>query len=419
MTLLVAAQLIADSLRLDAPTINERNDIDWLQLVNHADGHTLTPLLYAVWRDRSFLPELPPTIRERMAKAYDDNACRQIGVRAELLEIDSLLTNAGVPHVVLKGWPLVERLYPDPAQRLLRDHDFLLPVDRAGSGHEALRAAGFRPLSGGDSWVEKHLPPLWRNDGYPWNGYLFDPNYPRPIELHLRLWDDDWRGLNVPGLPDLWANRQTRTVAGSPMQVLSDEHTLIHLAMHFAGHLIEREARLSQLLDLARFVAQAPTLDWERASAYADLSRFVYASLFLAHEIFGSPLPPAGVWQRLAAETPAAFRAWLTEYGAKDVLTSDFRRRHKGKDYQFAFASRLAAESDHGFNYKGRDYQLTFLAARSLRERLGIMRFAALPPTGQLMAKYHIRRRWLAPLLYPRHIAERLGDYGRALIWKN
>jgi hypothetical protein len=47
------------------------------------------------------------------------------------------------------------------------------------------------------------------------------------------------------------------------------------------------------------------------------------------------------------------------------------------------------------------------------------MRFAALPPMGQLMAKYDLRHRWLAPLFYPRHLAERLGAYGRALLWKN
>jgi hypothetical protein len=255
---------------------------------------------------------------------------------------------------------------------------------------------GFRPLPGKDEWIEKHLPSLWRNDGYHWNGYLFDPLYPRPVELHLRLWEQGWRGLQVRQLPDPWADAQTQVIAGAPMQCLSAENTLIHLAMHFAGHLVEREPRLNQLLDLARFMQLSVALDWDyvlRGAVQARVSRFVYASLFLAHQVFGSPLPPAAVWRHLTAATPSAFRAWLAEQGVTDVLTADFRQRDKGKDYQ-----------------------LTFLAAHSNFERLGIVRFAALPPLGQLAVKYRLRHRWLGPLLYPRYVAERVSSYGQGLL---
>jgi hypothetical protein len=396
MTLLDTAQLIAAALRLDAPATKIEAEVDWAQLVHHADGHSLTPLLYATWRDADQLEQIPLAVRERMAQAYAANALRNTYIRQELIELDQLLTEANVPHLLLKGWSLIETLYPDPAQRVLYDHDFLVPADRAEIGHRALQAAGFRPLPGKDQWIEKHLPALWRNEGYQWNGYLFDPLYPRPVELHVHLWEQGWRGLKVRQLPDLWTDAPTQFIAGVPMQRLSAENTLIHLAMHFAGHLVEREARLNQLLDLARFVQAAIGLDWEsvlRRAAQARVDRFVYASLFLAHQIFGAPLPPPAIWQRLAAATPPAFCAWLAEYGPADVLTADFRRRDKGKDYQ-----------------------LTFLAAHSILERWGIVRFATLPPLGQLMIKYKLRRRWLGPLLYPRYVVERVGSYGQALL---
>lgn len=397
MTLLAAAQLIANSLRLDAPAPPIEGAVDWAQLLHHADGHSLTPLLYTIWRDSGQLDRLPPAVCQQMAQAYADNAARNQNIRQELVELDGLLTGAGVPHLLLKGWSLIETLYPDPTQRVLYDHDFLVPADQAEAGHRALRAAGFRPLPGKDEWVEKHLPSLWRNNGYEWNGYLFDPLYPRPVELHVRLWEQGWRGLQVNQLPDPWADAPTRTIAGVPMQCLADEAMLIHLAMHFAGHLVEREARLNQLLDLARLAQKtAATLDWEkvlRQAEQAGVSRFVYASLFLAQRVFGSPLPPPSGWQRLEATTPPSFRTWLAGEGARDVLTGDFRRRDRGKDYQ-----------------------LTFLAARSIGERLGIVRFAALPPVEQLAAKYKLRRRWLGPLLYPRYVAERVGSYGRGVL---
>ncbi len=397
--LLATARLITNALRLDAPSFNLPNDIDWPALLNHADAHSLTPLLFATWREADILDQVPRESRERMAKAFHDNALRQANVCAELLEIDSILDAAGVPRLVLKGWPLAERLYADPAQRVIYDHDFLVPADQAEIGHQALLAAGFRQLPAKDEWIEKHLPSVWRNDGYQWSGYLFDPHYPRPVELHLQLWETGWRGLGVRPLPNIWADGQTVVAAGRPMLTLSHENTVIHLSMHFAGHLIEREARLNQLLDLARFVHQVPDLNWgviNGRAATAGVGRFLFASLFLAHEIFASPLPPPAIWKQLETKAPLAFRKWLIENGVEDVLTSNYRQRSRGQDYQ-----------------------LTFLAARSIFERLGIIRFAALPPAGQLMVKYNLRHRWLTPLLYPRHLAERLGTYGRALLTKN
>jgi hypothetical protein len=403
--LLDVAQLITSTLRLSATPADlvtclaAANGVDWTALVHHADGHSLTPLLYDLWRQADALEFVPSDIRIRMAQAYADNARRNRCIRQELLEVHQILAEAGVPHLVLKGWPLVERLYVDPAHRVLYDHDFLVPVDRAQLGHRALQTAGFRRLPAKDEWVEKHLPPVWRNNGYQWDGYLFDPHYPRPVELHLHLWEQGWRGLQVEQLPHLWRQAQTCPVAGRPMQLLSDEDTLVHLAVHFAGHLIEREPRLNQLLDLARFTQQAAFLDWERVWAQmtqAKVGRFVYASLWLAHRIFEATLPPANIWQRLASITPPAFRTWLAEHGPADVLTADFRRQEKGKDYH-----------------------LTFLAANSMVERLGIIRFAALPPMDQLVVKYNLRHRWLGLFLYPRYIVERISDYGRAWLGRS
>ncbi len=400
MPALNEVRLLTDSLRLDVQPetlparVAAQPVTDWSGLLTHADRHSLTPLLCATWQAAGVLAALPESVRAHLLRAHADNARRNSFIRAEVLELHALWQSAQAHGLVLKGWPLVERLYADPAERVLYDHDWLMAPAEAEAAHRALLEAGFRPLPGKDAWVEKHLPPVWRNDGYRWDGYLFDPLYPRPVEVHTDLWEAGWRGLAVRALPDPWARAQTRIVAGQPMRVLGDEDTLIHLALHFAGHLVEREARLNQLLDLARFLARTE-LDWDlivRLAAAANVGRFVYASLDLARAIFAAPSPPAAAQAHLAAATPAPFRAWLTEHGPADVLANDYRRRGRGQDYR-----------------------LTFLAARSWRERFGIVRFAALPPLGQLQAKYRVRHRWQAALLYPVHIAERALAYSRAL----
>jgi hypothetical protein len=398
--LLNVAQLIAASLKLSATPadivahINQAGGVDWSALLDHADGHSLTPLLYDVWRQAGALTHISPPVAWQMARAYADNTRRNGFIRQELLEIQQILTRAKVSALVLKGWPLAERLYPDPACRVLYDHDLLARPGQAGAGQAALVAAGYTPLPLPDGWIDKHLPPLWRNPGYVWDGYLFDPHYPRPVELHTMLWDSGWRGLRVNQMPHLWQHAQTRLVAGTPMQVLSDEDTLVHLTMHFAGHLVEGQTRLNQLLDIALFLQQAPLLDWERIwaqAARAGIRRFVYASLYLARQIFEAPLPPAHIWKRLESVVPAPFRDWLGQTGVNKVLCSDYRRP-----------------------VKELEYRLTFLAANSWLERLGIFRFALLPPAEQLMVKYKVSRRIMAPFFYPRFWGERALEYRRS-----
>jgi hypothetical protein len=263
-----------------------------------------------------------------------------------------------------------------------------------------LEAAGFVRLPGKDEWVEKHLPPLWRNNGYQWDGYLFDPLYPRPVEIHTLLWESGWRGLAVTPLSGVWATAQQRPLTGgaghsvAEMRLMSDEDTLIHLAVHFSGHLVEREARLNQLLDLARFAAaRQSSLKWpviKARAAACGVARFVYAGLWLAHQLYRAPLPPTEIMGGLARLTPVGFRRWLAAEGVVDVLTGDYRQRRRGMDYR-----------------------LTFLAAVSITERLGVVRFALLPPVAQLRYKYRPRYRWQTPLLYPRYVAERVGHYLR------
>lgn len=401
--LLRAAELITGCLSLTAApadvyrSVLAAGDVDWEILVHHADGHSLTPLLYDTWRDVGALDLLPVAIVDRMAQAFTDNDHRNDFIREEVVEIHRILERASVPHLLLKGWPLVEQLYGEAAHRVLYDHDFLVPAGQARPAFLALQRAGFVPLPAKDEWVEKHLAPLWRNDGYVWDGYLFDPLYPRPVELHTRLWEDGWRGLQVTSPPDLWAGRRTCTVAGVPMQLLSREHTLIHLAVHFSGHLVERDARLNQLLDLARFLVQEnDAVDWNEVVLQATMcgvSRFVFATVWLAGQVFAAPQPPPTVWQQLAQETPAGFRAWLLASGVGDVMLSDYRR-----------------------DSRGQDYRLTFLAANSLSERLGIVRFAFLPPVDQLVSKYNLRHRWQGPIYYPRFVLERLYSYSRGFL---
>ena len=146
--LLSIARLLVSPLRLDATTATARaalaqaGQVDWAVLLRHADAHTLAPLLYDAWRQAGVLDLVPEAPRARLAKAYADNQIRNGRIRGELLDVHQLLTAAQTPHIVLKGWPLVERLYADPAQRFMSDQDFLVPTERAAASRGHCSSSG-------------------------------------------------------------------------------------------------------------------------------------------------------------------------------------------------------------------------------------------------------------------------------------
>lgn len=373
-------QLITATLCLSATTseikarVAASDRVDWSMLLGYADEHELTPLLYDVWKQAGALSIVPPAIQAEMARVYEDNQRRNRQIRAELIEIFRILTQAEVPHLLLGGWALVERLYPDPAYRVLPGHAFLVAPDAFQTGRQLLAAAGFKPNADASLWHK--------------GGYL-------PVELRTSLWNQGWQGLQVDEPCCLWRDAQTRLVAGVSMPVLSDEHTAIQLAVNFSSYLVEGQARLNQLFDVACLLQQSPHLDWERIWAeitQTGLSRFVYAAIFMAHRVFDAPLPPPNIWKRLASVTPSALVTWLEKSTVVELFAADNRQ-----------------------SLWTQNYHLAFVSAVSLRERLGIIRLAMLPPIEKVVVEYKLAHRWLAPLLYPRYVVERVSEYSR--IW--
>lgn len=361
-------------------------ELDWDDVLYLADGHGITPLLAQLWRQHELLALVPPPARTRMEQAYLDNGTRNLDARREFHELVALMEQAGVETIVMKGLPLLDLLYPDPAERVLYDFD-LLARDESGAhkGFDALVAAGFTPVpTKTGAVVHKHLPSVWRMNGFVRRGYLFDVAQPRPVEMHLTLWDSGWRGLDVLQLPDVWQHSRLIDVDESRVRVMSDPATLVHLCTHLSTHLVEREARVGQAIDIARFLAARERgIDWEQvleSSERAHVTRFVYVALKAVNTLTGAPLPPKNMLAALRARTPAQLRAWAEQNGAHDLLAMDYRRT----DLSSAYA-------------------LTFAAAQSWQEKARVMRFALFPPLAALQAEYGGHGAWL----YARHVERR------------
>ena len=223
-------------------------------------------------------PGAPPALAQAAALAL---ARAQVQRRATL-EVAAVLRERGVRPILLKGYALARRLYPEcPGMRESSDVDLLVERASLGAAAHALRGCGFALAS-----TRGELHHTFRR------GELF-------VELHYRL----WRGLGSPGFDEVALFRRSRTALldGQPVRLLAPEDEFLYLVAHAANHGF---ARLAWLVDLARYPAQEGPLHWARIHTQARsllLSTALRATaLLLRRELaVDLPLPPATAAERL------------------------------------------------------------------------------------------------------------------------
>lgn len=271
-------------------------------------------MLPALWRaaeDRQWFTRLPddalvavearlhrgttsPTLL--LQRAYDDNAVRTRELLVEGDAIARALAEAGITYVPLKGWhTILDGWWNDPATRVLRDLDVLVPEADAPRALDVLTQAGFAPIDEPlDDYADHQLPAI------------ASPRHPLSVEIHTALAVSRWREV-LPAADVLAAAR-----GGRMSTTHAVIHSIVHAELHDEAHLL-RHLPLRALHELA-VVAQsaaASAIDWDevrsrfgragrRASAALD------AHLGSARSLFGAQVPA-----RSAPSSSARVRAHL------------------------------------------------------------------------------------------------------------
>ena len=289
-----------------APQLADLAAADWLQIDHHAAQHRLRPLLHGMQSKAAAAWAVPLEIAKRWHEAHQRAARRYLRHLSAMAEIAQCLEAAGVPYAFLKGSALTTGLYPDPAQRPLRDLDILVLPDQAESASALLRTELSydypAPLSGlipEDYNSHKHLRPL------------LCPRRKVTVELHRRLADKPVRKGSAQDdvLFDpvrLLAATRAVQLGEATIRLLDWPETLLHLVTHAVhdhqlnvGPLIlcDAQAVLSRTqLDLARF--------WRLAdeAGRANAAELIFAVL----NRFGSVEAHAALHGRPAADLPPA-----------------------------------------------------------------------------------------------------------------
>jgi hypothetical protein len=109
------------------------------------------------------------------------------------------------------------------------------------------------------------------------------------VELHWRL-AGHFFSFN-PDPAALWDRSVEQTIAGAPVHTFCPEDMLLVLCAHGMKHFW---TRLGWICDLAQFIRNTPSIDWDLMLARAstlESRRMTVLGLMLTHQVLGSAIP--------------------------------------------------------------------------------------------------------------------------------
>ncbi|CAM3293590.1 nucleotidyltransferase family protein [Corallococcus soli] len=258
-------------------------------LVKAAVRHGLAGFVeHALSRAGTALPEEAHALLRREARA---GAARGMGVRALLVRGVEALAAVDVVPVLLKGYGLARRLYPEPLQRATTDVDLLVARAQVPCAVHALEGLGLTVRASGGDRDDTHHLELTGPAGL--------------VELHYRALAGYGQALEGDALV---ARAEDAELDGLRVRYLRAEDEAVYLALHASNHLLQR---LAWLFDLKLLARAKPHLDWDGVVACAretGLPHLAWYAWDAAHRLLGAPVPERvlqalapPVWQRALA----------------------------------------------------------------------------------------------------------------------
>lgn len=199
----------------------------------------------------------------------------------ELICILGRFAEQSIPVLCYKGPVMGQLVYSQPGLRPCRDLDLLVPPDQVDRTREVLREDGYRCVPE-NKWRQSIEFFFKRQYHYSKGEFTF------AVDVHTRPVTVE-HTFNVC-VDELLGRSQDISIYGKPIPTLDAVDHLI-LACYHGGK--EGWSRLSRIVDVAGLLAHDPGLDFHRLSDRIHelrVGRVVKLGLFLAHELFDTPV---------------------------------------------------------------------------------------------------------------------------------
>ncbi len=323
-----ALEALQVSGRGEEPLARLRNfcERDWWKTLPWIDESGLGLRLLERMTTSGSLTTIPQRIRIRLEQDLTNNRRRLSAMRQEFGSLLHAFHTAGVDFAVLKGFALIPEYCPDAALRSQLDYDFLVREESAGAARRTLEGLGYRlkPQRPGRQKAEESAfeppPPAG-----PADYGFYSPNIPRPVELHLSLWESIGEEIDVEAPVNPLERKRLSNWEGLNFPVLAEDDFLILQALHAFQHILACWCRPSCFLEIAHFLErrQGDREFWNRlrsrAQGRGNLAQILGLVFAMAELLFHAPVyPKLAEWT--TEDLPAPISLWVRQYGRRWAL---------------------------------------------------------------------------------------------------
>jgi hypothetical protein len=247
--------------------------------------------------------------------AQPARVARLVGQAAELRDA---FADAGIETLVLKGFSLGTRHYPDPGRRHQWDLDLLVREDAMHDAFQVLGGLGFlaRKQAADGAMVADWISRVRRGVLHRGQHSLGARRDDVRVDVHWRI------GGRLADRVDheaLWSERRAFSLLGQRFETICDEHALTLLLLGIAADLKRGACKGKQWLDLYLSLRTlAPTLDWNGFLARRSRERLLRVAVNVL-AVLGVAWDCADEWPGLAAAL-APHRERVLLPGAADAV---------------------------------------------------------------------------------------------------
>jgi hypothetical protein len=238
--LLLLCQYPCDKSNRDVLSGLIKDVVDWHKAVELINAHGIIALAAYNIKESGLEKEIPEDSWAMIENGYRQSIVRNTWLTERWKEVNTILNNAGIKHVLLKGMALEHTLYGSRGLRQMNDTDILVKRDDALKAWYLLQKEGFtHELLKSKLYLKilcdkgKHLPTLYKN------GFA--------VEIHHKLFDNK---RYISDNKDPVDSAVEVHVVGTKAWILSNEFQQMHLVDHFERHALEGSVQIRQYADI-------------------------------------------------------------------------------------------------------------------------------------------------------------------------
>lgn len=266
--------LLNASIHNTVPKLDYGKNVEWDNLINEANAHSITGLLYPALKnikDNNISKE----VIDKLKRYTFNEAIGQSNHIKRTAEILSLFNENNIPVIVLKGL-VVREYYPKPDLRTMCDSDVIIHKNDLERVRKLLLERGF---------VEEE------DAGH----HIAFMKGGLNLEVHWTLANESFRKGQECFQERIWDDAMKIKVGGVDTLSLSLEDLALHLCAHMASHMAISGFGVRQLADLVLLVEhKGNEIDWDEFKDKAKksgLTQFSTGMFKVCNYLFDMEIP--------------------------------------------------------------------------------------------------------------------------------